>query len=389
MAFFFVQLVEHLASTMGPLLLYTGEPIPAAENLHVRRAPRYDNKSAFSRLWTWGLYLALVGLACLCLPGRPLLFVTSNPPLLSWLAWLLSRLRGWRYVILIWDVYPAALVRFGYLGESSLITRLWRYLDRVSFGRAEAVITIGEQMAATIRQGTGLSDSDGLGLHVIPSWVDVDHIRPIPKKDNWFARLHDQTDKLTVLYSGNMGMAHNLDTVIQVAERMSEDSRIAFLLIGDGPQRQKLQKAVADKGLSNVTILPWQPQKDLPYSLATGDIAIVSLNNEAAGIAMPSKTYSMMAAGCALVALSDGPNDLSDTIERYACGINVGCGDIDELEVALRRFLDEPDFLSQCRHNAHQAAEDSFSTQACLKKYEQIFRPLDHPVGRPKGGNVR
>jgi glycosyltransferase involved in cell wall biosynthesis len=231
-------------------------------------------------------------------------------------------------------------------------------------------------MAGNIRRGTGLSGSDGLGLHVVPSWIDVDHVRPISKEDNWFAQQHNQIDKLTVLYSGNMGMARNLDIVIQVAERMSEDSRIGFLLIGDGPQRKGLQQTVVHKELSNITILPWQSKKDLPYSLATGDVAIVSLNREAAGIAMPSKTYSMMAAGCALITLSDGQNDLADTVERHACGINVGCNDIDGLEVALHRFLDKPDFLSACRHNARQAAEAFFSTQACLEKYGQILHPL-------------
>ena len=372
----FLQLIEHLAAKIGPVLLFTGSEVTRTENLQIRRAPRYSNRSVLSRLWTWGLYLLWVGFACLFISDRPLLFATSNPPFSPWLAWLLSRLKGWRYVVLIWDVYPDVLIRFGYLQKSSLVTRAWRYLDRLSLSEAELVVTIGHHMAETIRRGLGTTGVANLHIEVIPSWVDVDYIQPIPKEHNWFAQQHGQADKLTVLYSGNMGVTHDLDTVIQVAERMRHEPRIAFLLIGNGPQRAKLEQTVARKELSNVTILPLQPEEGLPYALTSGDIGIVSLDRGAEGISMPSKTYSMMAAGCAIVGLSHGCNDLADTIDNYACGVSVECGDADGLETALRRFLDQPELLSQCRNNARIAAETAFSAEECLGRYEQLFCSL-------------
>jgi len=87
----------------------------------------------------------------------------------------------------------------------------------------------------------------------------------------------------------------------------------------------------------------------------------------------------MMSAGCALVSLSRGHNDLSSyyyTIQRAACGLTVECGDADGLEVALRRFLDQPEFLAQCRANAHSAAEVYYSSEVCLHQYELTFRRI-------------
>lgn len=372
----FRQLAVDLADRIGPGVLYAGsEDKQQIGNLTIRHAPRYRSERIASRLWTWGLYLAQTTLACLFMPGKPLLFVVSNPPFTPWIAWMLKRLRGWRYVCLIWDVYPDVLVRFGYLKEQSWIVKLWRALNRLALQNADAVITIGDRMAQTVQQGLRESKTP---IHVIPCWADTDAIRPLPKSENAFAQQYNQVGKFTVLYSGKMGATHDLDTLLHMARRLRDRDDIGFLLIGGGTKYREIEQIVAEEGLTNVTLLPWQPESLLPISLPTGDVAIISLDQGAEGISMPSRTYFMMAAGCALVGLSHGENDLRDTLETYQCGLSVEAGDVDGLEAALQRFYESPSFLASCRQNARAAAEAVFSHSTIVAQYLELLAPLMH-----------
>jgi colanic acid biosynthesis glycosyl transferase WcaI len=370
----FRQLAVDLTDQIGPGVLYVGsEGGRQIGNLRIRHAPCYRSERIWSRLWTWGLYLLWTALSCLLTPGEPLLFVVSNPPFTPLVAWLLKHLRGWRYVSLVWDVYPDSLVRFGYLAEHGWATRLWRALNRIALQNADAVITIGPHMAQTLRQGLGNAD---VQIQVIPNWADTQAIRPLSKAENPFALQYGQVDKLTVLYSGKMGLTHDLDTLLQVARRWQDRADVGFLLIGGGAKYQDLEQAIVKDNLTNVTLLPWQPESALPYSLPTGDVAVVSLDRGAEGVSMPSRTYFMMAAGCAIVGINHGQNDLRDTLETYACGVSVEPGDVDGLTAALQRFYESPTFLAGCRQNARLAAENTFSHQAIVEQYLELLKPL-------------
>ena len=368
----FRPLAVDLADQIGSSMLYTGsEGSQQIRNLEIRHAPCYHSERISSRLWTWGLYLLWTTPACLFMPGKPLLFVVSNPPFTPLVAWLLKQLRGWRYVSLVWDVYPDILVRFGYLAENGRITRLWRALNRMALQEADAVVTIGSHMAQTLQQG--LENTD-VQIEVIPNGADTQAIQPLPKSENPFAQQYGQVGKFTVLYSGKMGATHDLDTLLKVARRWRDRADVGFLLIGGGAKYRDLD--IAREDLTNVTLLPWQPEAVLPYSLTSGDVAVVSLDRGAEGVSMPSRTYFMMAAGCALVGISHGENDLRDTLETYSCGVSVEPGDVDGLEAVLQRFYESPTFLAECRHNARAAAEKVFSHRIIVEQYLELLMPL-------------
>jgi glycosyltransferase involved in cell wall biosynthesis len=221
----------------------------------------------------------------------------------------------------------------------------------------------------------GMGDADVL-ITVIPNWADVESIRPLPKAQNPFAQQHGQVGKFTVLYSGKMGATHDLDTLLAVARRWRAREDVGFLLIGGGTKYVELADAVQRDHLTNVTLLPWQPEAVLPHSLPCGDVAVVTLDKGAEGVSMPSRTYFMMAAGCAIVGVNHGDNDLRSTLATYHCGVSVEPGDVDALDAALQRFYADAAFLRECRHNARAAAERAFSHQVILQQYVDLLHPL-------------
>lgn len=382
----FRQLIVDLSDQFGPTVLLTGsEGGQTYRNLVTQPSPRYSNRSVRSRLLTWSHYVLHALLYTCGLRGKPLVLAVTNPPFNLWLALALKLIRGWPYVLLIWDVYPDALVRFGYLSEGHIITRAWRWINRLAIRNAEQVITLGSVMAETVQRG---QTDDGQRIRIIPNWIDSDWIKPIPKSANWFAAAHGQTDKCTVLYSGNMGATHNLITVLDAAERLRDENSISFLLIGDGAQRIPLEGAVAERGLTNVRILPRQPEEVLPYSLATGDIALVSLDRGAEGISMPSKTYSMMAAGCALIGLCHGENDLRGTIEAHQCGLILEPDDGVSLANAICTLSGNPDLLAAFRHNARAAATRYYARLICTDQFIEVLRSAMPALGASAGASA-
>ena len=240
-----------------------------------------------------------------------------------WLARLMKLLRGTRYTVMVHDIYPDVIVANGLGSDAHPTVQLWRWLNRGAYESAASVITLGQHMADVLSsQFDARRTVDGM-VRVVPPWADTDVLRPLPKQDNWFARKHGQVDKITIMYSGNMGLGHDLETVMEVAEQLADDDRFHFVLIGAGPKWEWLNRTQSAKRLTNVTILGWQPESVVPYSLAAADLALVSLEPELTGLAVPSKAYAFLAVGTPLAVLCDAHCELADLVREFDCGVRV------------------------------------------------------------------
>jgi glycosyltransferase involved in cell wall biosynthesis len=225
-------------------------------------------------------------------------------------------------------------------------------------------------------------------VELIPSWVHPEEIRPIPKQENPFAKEHGFDRGLNVLYSGNLGLTHDISGLFVAAKRMESDTSLRFVLIGGGSRRRELLKLA--EGVKNAHVLPFQPAEKVPLAMASGDVGLVALGKGAEGVSMPSKAYYMMSAGCALLGLSHGRNDITRLIDTYACGINVSPDDVDGIQGAIQRFRDDHDFLASCKRNSRKAAEGPFSANRCVPRYLELLSQMrDEARKGPPGRLVR
>jgi len=241
-------------------------------------------------------------------------------------------------------------------------------LNRVSYEQAEAVMTLGDCMAATLAGQFDPARTTAGRLEIIHPWADTAWLRPRPKADNWFARSQAQVGKLTVMYSGNMGLGHDIETMLQAARRLRSARDLHFMFIGAGPKWQMVADHLRQEAPANVTLLPWQPEAVVPFSLAAADVALVSLEAGAEGLAFPSKALAAMAAGSALLGLSRTPSDLQGLIEQFHCGLNIKPGDVDGLVQAILTFYTDKPFLSRCRRTARLLAETTFARSRNTRK---------------------
>ena len=359
------QFAEDWARTVGPVELLTGHRdalrLASVNGVSVVAAPPYVRGSLFAGTLSW---LAYAWHAARWIwrfpPDTRVLFYTS-PPILPWLGPVLQRLRGQRYAVMVHDIYPDVLVRLGKLRKSSLLVRTWRQLNRRSYERADLVMTLGARMAELLGNTFDATKTKSGRIAIAPLWVDTVALRPVVKSENWFAVEHQQSGKITVMYSGNIGFSHDVESLLAAAGEMRNDARFHFVIIGSGPKWQSVVDAVRKRSLSNVTVLPWQPEEAFPYSVAAADIAVIPLDASVAGMSLPSRAYSFMAAGVPLLISSAPGGDLDDLLSRFELGWKVAAAD----SAAIVRVLESvsADELAYRKKESRRAAETIGSRQ--------------------------
>ena len=122
---------------------------------------------------------------------------------------------------------------------------------------------------------------------------------------------------MTVLYAGTLGLKHNVTAMIHAAPALRHLADVHLLFIGRGARYEYIKEFIATNELQNVTLLPFQEEKVMPYSLTTGDVAVIAVDRGGEGVYVPGKTTYYMAAGAALLVLSASKNDVTDWVEKF------------------------------------------------------------------------
>jgi colanic acid biosynthesis glycosyl transferase WcaI len=363
--------LQGVAREAGSVELWSGNRSAGlGPQVLVRPGPAYDRTTALSRLRSWLAFTVWAAWGLLW-RRRVAVIVVTNPPFMVLAVWLLSRLRRLPYGLLEWDIYPHILRPMGLAGTRHPLYRLWHWLHRQALRRAAAVVTLGDEMAGTLRQ-----ISPEAAATVVPNWVDVAWLRPQPHAANPFVREHRLQDKFVILYSGNLGATHAIETIVAVAEALRHEAEFQFVMIGEGSKRGLVETAVASGRTPNILLLPYQPAANLPWSLSSAAVAVVTLGSGYEGLSMPSKTYQMMAAGNALLGISCPPNDLALTIERHQCGANFRPDEPSVIADWLRGLAVFPHERHCLQAAARQAAASYYSAEVCIPQLTDAFRPV-------------
>lgn len=287
-------------------------------------------------------YLSFYLSATVCLAMRArrgsVVVAMTDPPLISIPALPVVRLRRARLVNWLQDVFPEVAERLGVITSPALVGLL-RRLRNVSLRGAATNVAIGERMAGLIAQQCGRAAA------VIPNWaleeVEDDASPPVRADGAASAAAALRLEwglgaAFVVGYSGNMGRAHRLDVLIDVAARLRDVPDILFLLVGDGAQRAALEGRARDLGLKNVRFRPYQPRERLRASLMVPDLHVVSLDERLEGLIVPSKFVGVIALGRPVLCLGEPAGELGTLVRESGCGLAVNARDPDAIATALR-----------------------------------------------------
>jgi colanic acid biosynthesis glycosyl transferase WcaI len=285
-------------------------------------------------------------------------------------AWLLGGLRRTPFIYNVQDIYPDVPVRLGQLRSRTAIRGLAK-VERFMYRRAAHVTVISQQQRRVL-EGKGVPAEK---LSVIPNFVDTSFILPLPK-DNLLSRRLGLHDKFVVAYAGNLGYAYDFDSLLQVAARLRAYPDIVLLIIGDGVRRTELQEFITREELSNVRMLPFQPESELPLMRASVDVQLSLYTTGAAQSSLPSKIYEIMASGRPAIVSAERATDLYDLINTTRCGIMIEPNSPDQLHAAVMRLHQDRAYAALLGERGRAAAVSNFSTEAAVEAYASLLTTL-------------
>lgn len=304
----------------------------------------------------------------LFVPTKRLIVAVTNPAIFPILAAIVATIRNQKLIIIVHDVYPEIVAALGYLRPDSLLYSLWKRVDAWAHSKADAVVVLGRDMEDQLRTRLGYAKYVS-----IPNWSDVP---PVHRSDNLLLKKQQQLkNKFVVLYSGNLGLFHPIECILNAARIMSNlgCNQIHFLFIGGGGKLPIAKEMAGDYRLTNVSFLPYQPKELLPHSLGLADVGIVSLSEGVSGLAVPSKLYGLLSAGKPIVANVPPDSEVALVIDEETCGIHCGPNDSEALAAAVIRYFEHPDLLSLHGNNARVAAKAKYSLDVVTDKYDKLF----------------
>src|SRR5580704_246045 len=328
---------------------------------------RFSKSNLAGRLVNLGTYYLLAAIVAYRLPRPDVIVAETDPPLLGALAAMLKRRWECRLVYNVRDLYPDIAEVTGGVRSPFLLEMLRRGND-YAYERADLIVTLGHDMARRIVDKGVPPDK----VVVVPDWVDCGRIRPLD--GNPFRRSFG--DKFVVMYSGNVGLSQQLEAVLEAADRLRNDERILFAMIGEGARKNWLQEQAGAMGLKNVKFLPYQPLEKLGESLSAADLHLIPLAPGAAGCLVPSKIYGILAAGRPFIAMMEDDAEVAHIARDDKVGFVVRPGNVDALISAIRQAVDSPEHLKQMGARARRLAELRFDRIKVTSRFGSMLTGL-------------
>lgn len=365
---------------------HTGEAMDGP--VRVRRVAGGAGRTLWSAFWIWARLLFMA----LRMPRHNMVVTLTDPPMLVVAGRVLARFKKSSHIHWCHDLYPDILPILG----QSIHPKIMGFLkasSRRAMKSCDRVVVIGRCMAKHLAF-TGLDMSK---VTIIPNWPDLEistvpglarvssaepvriksaantnasavpvaregnsslaaRARGVLSKKPFFV---DESPKFRVLYAGNLGRAHPVSTILEAAAMLSrEHGEIEFVFVGDGPGYDRIAYERARRGLDNIRLLPAQPPSRLKELMESGDVHLISMKHEAAGMLVPSKLYAALAAGRPCILIGPDQTETARVIREYGAGSIVEQGNAKKLVNEILRLRMDGDSWFAAMTGASRAGQD-------------------------------
>ena len=289
----------------------------------------------------------------------------TDPPLISIVVSWVARWRGAVLVNWLQDLFPevATALAPGLMPkwvEGALLAARDRSLRRAV---SNIVLSSGMRDRLLSR---GVSPER---IRVVPNWADTAAVSPLPSRESRTRQRLALGSRLVVGYSGNLGRAHEFDTLLGAARLLRDEPEFVFLMTGAGARSGGLRRAVDTDGLGNFLFQDYQPVELLSDSLAAADVHLVSLLPALEGLIVPSKIYGILAAGRPAIFIGATGGDLGCVLRDHDCGIAVSVGDSERLAAELRALHSDRARLERMGYNARRLALKRYTSEHAVAEW--------------------
>lgn len=300
-------------------------------------------------------------------------FVDSTPPIQGLKIPLIKWLKRKPTIYNVQDIFPDSLVGTGLTHEGSLIWKIGRMVEKITYRYADKIIVISEDFKKNI-MAKGVPEDK---IVVVYNWVDQNKVVDVPREENKLFDVYGlDRSKFYITYNGNIGLTQNMDMLLDVAKELQkvyED--IHFVLVGNGAYLDEVKRKVADQQLENVHLLPFQPYEDISHVFSLGDASLVISKPGVGANSVPSKTWSIMSASRPVLANFD-ENELKTIIENNHCGIFTKAGDKDAFKESILTLYNHRELCKEYGHNGRKFVLDNLTREVGTQKYVDVIKEV-------------
>ena len=348
-------------------------------DIHRIWTSRFGRKHLPGRLADYlTFYLTLPWTLWRVLQRGDIVIAKTDPPLISLVVAVIAKLRGAVLVNWLQDVFPELLVAMGEPKIPSFLARILQILRNASLRLAAKNVVIGERMSEYFH-AQGIATEQ---LQVIPNWAHEGDISSMPTSESQLRESLHLSNKFVVAYSGNLGRAHDTETIFDAAWKLRDASHVVFLIIGGGHGYDQLRMRAMQAGLLSIIFQPYQPLEKLSDSMAAADLHLLSLRPELEGHIVPSKFYGIASAERPMVFIGDEDGELARLIKAHDCGFSLQPGNADELARRILELAADPDTCHRYGRAARQLLQARFSRADAHKQWHNLLQHLNHTMNR-------
>lgn len=334
----------------------------------VYHVPQKKFKSTIMRLLGFVYWHIVSFFTALSIRNIDIILSPSPPLTIGLLNVWLGKLKGAKVVYNVQEVYPDILGK-----SSGIVYSLLSRMERYIYDRSAAVTTIDKIFYDTISGRF----KDLAKLHIIPNFVDTEIYHPVSETPHIDKSLFVNNDHLKLLYAGNIGMAQDWATLLELA-KMTKGKPIDYYVIGEGMMRETLAESIKKNYLSNIRLLPYQPRELMPEIIAFSDIQFIFMEAKIAAQGFPSKVYTIMASGKPLLVCSPVNTPIVNFLEHLDCAKIITAHNSRDKAAEAARWIESvtPDLLKQMGENGLNIIRHNYSKDVVTEQYARLIEHL-------------
>ena len=296
------------------------------------------------------------------------IIVYSNPPVLPIVPILAKKLFGTKFLFVAYDIYPEVAYASRTLKNGDIIDRVMKVINKSLYKNVSQVIALTDEMKAFLLENRKSLTPDR--ITTIANWAHEKKQTPDRKA---YERFGYENGQFVVSYLGNMGTCQDMDTLIHAAGLLKDDNRVRFLNVGHGNKKETVQNEILNKGLKNVQQLDFLHGKDFEQAVAISSCCVVSLEKGLKGTCAPSKYYSYLQGGHAVLGVVEKDSYLEKEINEEKIGFAVEVGNQEGLKNAILNMVENREETIRMGEKALWLYNNQYDYEIAMKKYKNMF----------------
>lgn len=300
-------------------------------------------------------------------------FIDSTPPIQGLKMPLIKWFKRKPTVYNAQDIFPDSLVGTGLTQKGSLIWKIGRIVEKITYKYSDKIIVISEDFKKNLME-KGVPEEK---IVVVYNWVDQNAVVNVDRSENKLIKAYGiDPEKFYIEYSGNIGLTQNMDLLLDVMKELKESHpQIGLILVGEGAYKRQVEEIVARDGLTNVKMLPFQPYEDISHVFSLGDVGLIISKPGVGANSVPSKTWSIMSASRPVLANFD-ENEIKSILTDNQCGVFTKAGDKEAFKAAIISLYENLEKAVEMGKNGRQFVMDNLTREVGAGKYVEVLKSV-------------